>query len=208
MQIRGEQVFLEIIEGKDQAPHVLTKKELQEFERYEKEKTRYSFVQKPKVRKYDYIANGKLRVMPCRNCYIRDTNSSGIENRLGEILLMLYIQSNHVRIAREEREKAQRKAEEESRKRELFRQRYNEEVDTFQALCNEANDFDMACKIRVYVAAVEQKKELNESTSAWLAWANAKADWLDPTIAAEDAIFGKRKHAAEQREKDPAKRWW
>ena len=37
--------------------------------------------------------------------------------------------------------------------------------------------------------------EANGSASEeWLAWARAKADWYDPTVAAADAFFGKRKH--------------
>ena len=86
--------------------------------------------------------------------YLRDTDNIGLEGRLGEILLDLYIESENVRIKREEREAAQRKAAEEQRQKELRRQRWDKEVDKLQALENEAADFERACRIRAYVAAV------------------------------------------------------
>ena len=37
--------------------------------------------------------------------------------------------------------------------------------------------------------------EANGSASEeWIAWARAKADWYDPTVAAEDEFFGIRNH--------------
>lgn len=41
------------------------------------------------------------------------------------------------------------------------------------------------------VAAAEANGSASEE---WIAWARAKADWYDPTVAAADAFFGKRKH--------------
>ena len=89
-----------------------------------------------------------------RDSYLRDTDNIGLEGRLGEILLDLYIESENVRIKREEREAAQRKAAEEQRQKELRRQRWDKDVDKLQALENEAADFERACRIRAYVAAV------------------------------------------------------
>ena len=206
MQIRGELVFIEITEAKEKTPHVLTKSEQKELERYEKEKPRYSYASEPKFRKYDYIPTGKLRIAARENGFVRDSTTAGIEERIGEILLLLYIQSEEARIAREKREEAKRKAEEEARQKELRKQRYNEEVDRLQFLNNEANDFDMACKIRAYVAAIEAKPDLDASTLAWIEWAKAKADWYDPAVSAADPLFGKRNHGAEPRVKDPVKK--
>lgn len=52
--------------------------------------------------------------------------TAGLENRIGEILLDLYRESETVRNDREVKEAAARKAKEEERQRELRRQRYNE----------------------------------------------------------------------------------
>ena len=119
----------------------------------------------------------------------------GLELRLGEILIALYEESEIVRINRIEKEEAKRKEDEEKRLRELKREHYNQEVERVLALENEAQDFDTACKIRAYISAVENKELLDETTLMWIKWANAKADWYDPTIAADDPDFGKRKHS-------------
>ena len=93
----------------------------------------------------------------------------------------------------------------------MRRQRWDEEVDKLQALENEAADFERACRIRAYVAAVGSKSELTEEEIAWIQWANAKADWLDPTVAAKDQIFGNRGHGKSEESKAPKKSgryWW
>ena len=195
LQIRGENVFYSITEGKTKTAHALTKDEQKQWEKYEKEKKLYRYAYEPKFRKYDYIPSGKLTFAARRDSYLRDTDHIGLEGRLGEILLDLYIESENVRIEREKREAAQRKAEEEKRQKELRRQRWDAEIDKLQALENEAADYERACKIRAYVAAVKAKPELTEDEKSWILWANAKANWLDPTIAANDPIFGTRNHS-------------
>ena len=206
MQIRNEHVVLRITEGRDQTAHVLTKSEQQQLEKYEQEKKRSHYAWEPKFRKYDYIPNGKLRIGAYGDSFFRDSSTTIVENRIGEILLALYMQSEEVRIEREKREEAQRKAEEEKRQKELRLQRYNEEIDKTQALTNEALDFETACRIRAYIAAVESKPDLDEQTLEWIAWAKAKADWYDPTVSANDPMFGKRKHSADEKEKNPVKK--
>lgn len=210
-QIRGENVFYNITEGKTKTAHALTKDEQKQWEKYEKEKKLYRYAYEPKFRKYDYIPSGKLTFAARRDSYLRDTDNIGLEGRLGEILLDLYIESENVRIEREKREAAQRKAEEEKRQKELRRQRWDAEIDKLQALENEAADYERACKIRAYVAAVEGKTGLTEDEKAWVLWASAKADWLDPTIAANDSVFGTRNHSKSEDSKAPQKSghyWW
>lgn len=106
----------------------------------------------------------------------------GLENRVGELLLILYTASEKIRVEREAREEAKRKAEEEARKKKLQQQQYNTEIDRLTTLKNEAEDYQTACKIRAYVSAVESKPNLDQSQIEWIAWAKAKADWYDPTI--------------------------
>lgn len=206
MTIRGEQVTIGILEGRDKTAHVLTKSEQKEMEQYEREKLRYSFAREPKFRKYDYIPNGKLRISAYGESFFRDTDTAGVEERIGEILLALYMESERVRIEREKREEAQRKAEEEKRQRELRRQRYNDEIDRLDALLNEASDFQIACRIRAYVASVASKPDLSDAEKEWIAWATAKADWYDPTVVAVDPVFGKRDHGENAERKKPVKR--
>ena len=211
LQIRGENVFYSITEWKTKTAHALTKDEQKQWEKYEKEKKLYRYAYEPKFRKYDYIPSGKLTFAARRDSYLRDTDHIGLEGRLGEILLDLYIESENVRIEREKREAAQRKAEEEKRQKELRRQRWDAEIDKLQALENEAADYERACKIRAYVTAINAKPELTEDEKSWILWANAKADWLDPTVAANDPIFGTRNHSKNEDSKAPKKsgyHWW
>ena len=81
--------------------------------------------------------------------------------------------------------------EEERKRKEEQRLRYNEEISRTKELLNQAEDYEIACKIRAMVAVAEQK---GAADAEWAAWAKAKADWYDPTVAARDRYFGIRKH--------------
>lgn len=100
------------------------------------------------------------------------------------------------------------KAEEDARQGELRRQRRNDEVDRLKVLENEAIDYQRACRIRAYVAAVEADSELAESQRDWIVWAKAKANWFDPLIAREDFILGVRNHGDSEEKKKPQKSRW
>lgn len=109
-------------------------------------------------------------------------------------MVTMYEASEEHRQARLAREEAERKRQEEQRRKEEFRKQYNAEVDRTQALINLAEDYETACKIRSYIAAVEAVRPPSAETAEWLAWAKAKADWYDPMVAAKDTYFGKREH--------------
>ena len=194
VQIRGETVWFLVSEGQEQIKHALTKDELRQLENYEKEKKTRKYACEPKFRKYDYLPTGRLTFSSHEGSYISDSDKSGLEDRVGELLLGLYIGSEIVRIEREKQEAAKRKAEEEARQKELRRQRYNDEIDLLEALKNEVADYQTACEIRAYVSAVESKADLDSEQLEWIAWARAKADWYDPTMQVSDPIFGKRNH--------------
>ena len=206
LQVRNEHVYLWIMEGRDQTTHVLTKDEQREMERYEREKRQGGYTYEPHFRKYDYIPNGKLRISAFWKSFIRDSANTGIETRIGDILIALYLQSEDRKIEREKKEEERRKAEEEKRQKELRIQKYNDEIDKLQKLNHEAADFETACRIRAYVSAVELKPDLDTETKEWITWAKAKADWYDPTISAIDPILGKRNHDEDSKNKEPVKK--
>ncbi|WP_205961775.1 hypothetical protein [Psychrobacillus vulpis] len=101
--------------------HEISKQEAQTLIVYEDAKRRRSWASEPKIRKYDYVFNGRLRVSIRKGKYFRDTDNLKIESRLGEILIELYEESEVVRIEREAREEAARKREEEASKKRLCR---------------------------------------------------------------------------------------
>ncbi|MBQ6076396.1 MAG: hypothetical protein IJK86_09655 [Lachnospiraceae bacterium] len=206
MIIRNEHVVLKITEKLNQTPHALTKDEIKQVERYEREKKSSLYVYEPRFRKYDYIPTGKLRISAYGKSFFRDTGNSVVEEQIGNILVSLYLQSEDERIEREKREEEQRKIEEEKRRKELQRQKYNNEVDLLQELTNKASDYEAACKIRAFIAAVEEKPDPDKNTLEWIRWAKAKADWLDPSVGMADPIFGLRNHGANQEKKDPVKK--
>ena len=91
----------------------------------------------------------------------------------------------------EEAEVARRKQEEERRAMEEKKKRYNIEVEKTKTLLNQAEDYDIACKIRAMVAVAEER---GDASAEWIDWAKAKADWYDPMVAAKDVVFGRRNH--------------
>ena len=212
LQIGNEHVSLEIFEAQDEIKHEITRQEAQELIIYEDAMRHNKWASKPNIRKYDYIFNGKLRICIRQNRYYRDSEKEKVESRLGDMLIELYEESEVVRKNREAYEVAKRKESEEKRIREERKIRYNEEVDKTIALTNMAQDYDMACKIRAYINALEPQVDMeDEKTAEFIDWAKKKADWLDPAVAREDELFGEREHEKNENEKTLKKAgsyWW
>lgn len=206
--ISGEEVKISFSEAQDRLDHKLTKEENMQLLRYEEDKRRYSWTSKPNIRKYDYEYNGKL-TLSCGRRSWRDGKIT-IEERLPEVIIALFAEAERVRLARLEKEEAERKRQEEERLREERRQRYNDEVDCTLALINEADDYQIACKIRAYIDAMK-KAHPNEDISEWVEWANKKADWFDPCAEYKDSILGKRGHSNNPEQKKLEQKrysWW
>lgn len=193
--VNGETVSLSISESQDKVDHIPTREENIQLLRYEEEKRKHSWASKPNIRKYDYVYNGKISLTVGSEKSFRDCKSYVVEERLGDILVLLYEAAESLRIQREAWEAAERKRKEEERQRDARRERYNLEVERTNALVNEAENFDIACKIRAYISAVEQKDPLTEEEVAWIAWAKQKADWYDPAIKRKDEFLGSRDHS-------------
>lgn len=196
--VNGETVSLSVSESQDKIDHVPTRDENIQLLKYEEEKRKYSWTSKPNIRKYDYVYNGKISLVVDGEKSFRDCKSYVIEDRLGDILVLLYEAANVLRIQREAREAAEQKRKEEERQRDARRERYNLEVERTNALVNEAEDYAIACKIRTYISAVEQKEQLTEDETEWIAWAKQKANWFDPTIKCKDEFLGTRNHSKDR----------
>ncbi|WP_260866076.1 hypothetical protein [Paenibacillus xylanexedens] len=209
--LNGETVSVSVTESKDEIKHVATKEENVQLLKYEEDKRRHSWASKPKIRKYDYVYNGRITVSVNSSKSFRDCKSYVIEDRLGDIMISFYEASDILRQEREAREAAERKRKEEERRKEEHRQRVNEEVDQTLMLENLSEDYDIACKIRRYIAAVKASGSFDSKKMEWIEWANAKADWYDPTIAREDEFFGKRDHrknADQKKLERNSYKWW
>jgi len=200
--VNGEMVAISFSESQDKVPHVPTKEENRRLLEYEERRKKYSFEAKPQIRKYDYLYNGRLSLTVAGQKSFRDCKAYRLEDRLGDVLLEMYIASERLKQQRLAREEAERKRQEEAERKEAHRKIYNEEVDRTTALENEAEDYSIACKIRAYIDAYAAKHE-NEDISEWVAWANAKANWYDPTISRKDELLGERSHGKDSESKKP-----
>ena len=153
--VNGETVSISVSEAQDEVRHVPTKEENMQLLKYEEDKRRSSWASKPKIRKYDHVYNGRISFSVYTAASFRDCKSYVIEDRLGDIMIALYESSDILWQEREAREEAERKRLEEERRKEERRNRYNAEVDQTLTLENLSEDYDTACKIRRYIAAVE-----------------------------------------------------
>ncbi len=124
----------------------------------------------------------------------RDTAWTSLDDRLGEVVNGLFSLGEEIRAKQEEdrrREEARRLAEE---RYQFLKERLEKEPARFKRLEQEAQNYKRASRLRVYADAVEQNAlaspdRLTEETRNWLAWARAKADWLDPLVQVSDPIL-------------------
>ena len=202
MRVMADTVRIRIAEGQDKVKHELTKQEARALVEYNDRVKRNGWASKPQIRKYDSIYNGKLRIIFDNGEYIRDTGKEKLEDRLGDLLMRLYENSEEARIQRERLEEERRKREEEARRQAEIQKRKEDEIRRTKELINQAEDYRIACEIRQYIAAVARQKDITPETAEWIEWANRKADWYDPIVAAEDEYLGRREHSKPKEEKD------
>ncbi len=201
VKIKNDVVRIRVAEAEDKVKHELTKKEAQELIQYEDKIKHNKWASKPRIRQYDYVYNGRIRIVFGEKDFIRDSEKEKLEDRLGDILIRLYEKSEENRIARELREEEQRRREEEKRRQEEIRRRKELEIEHIKELVNMAEDYRIASDMRAYINALTERGS-EEATSEWIEWARKKADWYDPTIARNDEYLGKRDHGKSKEEKD------
>ena len=204
--IGADAILLRFSEATTEVLHEITPEEIKAQKQYDEDMKRRGWGYKPHIRKYDHLYNGRVSVGIGEKRRIRDSNIGLLEDRLGEIMIAIFIGINNEKISRLEREEAARRKEEERRRKEEFARRYNEEVAKTLALQNQAEDYAIACKIRALIAAVEAKDPDSHATREWIAWATDKADWFDPTIAKDDEFLGTRDHSKSEEKKQLAEK--
>lgn len=195
LYVRDERVTIEIEELQDKVTHELTKEEAKKLLEYEESQKRHTYGYKPNIRKYDYVYNSKLKTTCGNRKYIRENDKIRLEDKLGDIIIKLYEQSEETKNERLEREEIARKQREEEERKEKIRNAKKNEVKRIKELINCAEDYKIACEIRSYIGAISKKENLTDEIKEWINWANKKANWFDPTIDEEDELLGKREHA-------------
>ena len=192
--VEGTQLELSLIERVRRKEYVDTPEEAKAKERYWK-LPRYPGREYPGTPRYDYLATGMLTLTagrwPSRNW--NDTDRTLLERRLPEIV------SGLILLATEVRTREENQAREEDR-RHLAKEHYarimeqrKQERELFEDLETKATKWERATRLRAYLDAVEQTAtssgELPDELLDWIAWARAKADWLDPMIRVSDPIL-------------------
>lgn len=201
LQIRNELVTLSVEELESKVDHELTKEEARKLLEYEEDKKRGIYAYKPRIRKYDYECNGKLKITFESREYIRETDKVKLEDRLGDIIIKIYEKSERIKIEKIAREKEERRIEEERKMEDLLNKMKKEEAMKVIDLLNKSEDYKKACEIRNYINAVQSKKDLDEKTKKWIEWANKKADWIDPIIGVNDELLGRRNRGIDSKDK-------
>ncbi len=174
--VRGETIAISVSESQSKTDHVLTKDEQREMLVYQDSQKHGGYASKPNIRKYDYVYNGKLSIGIGNYKSFNDGKNNLLEERLGDILISIYEAAERIRVQRLAAEEAERKRQEERTRKEARRARYNVEVQRTTALMNAAEDFNAACRIRAYVAAIKTQDNLTEEVRSWVEWAKQKAD--------------------------------
>ena len=131
--------------------------------------------------------------------YIKDTKSNKLEDVIPEIVLLIYQCYFEIRKRREEWEEKQRIREKEEKKARLLQECIDQEKRKTWEFLNVVSDYRLANEIRRFVDILKKSDKTDQET---LKWMSRKADWLDPTISAEDELLGKREHQKSNEEKD------
>lgn len=205
ISVQNETVHLNIQETQSPVAHILTAQEEKELHDYKENKNKNYWIKEPKFGKYDFIFNGRIILDIENKRTFKDSKSEIIEDQIGDILIGILEVGENMRIEREQREEKLRKEREareeelrkrreEERLREEKRIKYATEVEKTNTLEDEAQDWYTAYKIRAYINAFEASADIiDNEMSAWIDWANKKADWYDPIISRTDELLGKRK---------------
>ena len=153
-------------------------------------------VSPPQIPDYDYTPTGLLTFTagswPSRNW--RDSNRTSLHTRLDAVIDGLFVFAEETRAKEEEnRRKAELQRLAEKRYQFLVSRRESEQA-KFKKLEDDARNYERASRLRIYADVVERRAEsdpngMTPDVLEWLAWARAKADWLDPLIEVSDPIL-------------------
>lgn len=191
----GTTLELALTEHIRRSDHQITPAEERAKKRYWDRNRWDTAISFPHVPRYDYTPTGVLTLQvgrwPSRSW--KDTPRTKLEKRIGEVtsgILVLAKETHEKEMEEARREEVHRLAVE---RYEFLTRRRDKEIERFKKLELSANCRERAAKLRVFATAVEESARSNGTLTAekieWLAWARAKADWLDPLVELSDVIL-------------------
>jgi hypothetical protein len=143
--------------------------------------TKFRVSDKP-FQEFEWRPNGKVvfRLDARLKAEWQDLKTKLLEEQLPGILAKLELVAKHEEFYLEKARLWQENWERERKAKAEFDARQRLEIKAFKDLMKNAKHWKQAELIREYLAAMPDPDQ------QWLAWANAKADWLDPHNATED----------------------
>lgn len=186
VEVLGVRLSLSIVESTTRADYVPTAAELAE-------KARRGWGYWPR---YTYTPSGRLEVRGDGGYggLIRDGARQQVEEQLNKLVIGMAKRAVGILCYREERARAE--ALREIQRREALVQKALQEAEQqkLKELRAAARRWQEAQLIRAYLDAVEQADLVrgdgsSEAQRAYLHWARAKADWLDPLVDAPDPLL-------------------
>lgn len=186
VEVFGVRLALSIVESTTRADYVPTAAELAE-------KARRGWSYWPR---YSYTPSGRLEVRADGGYggLIRDGVRQPVEEQLNKLVIRMAKRAVGILCFREERVRAEALREAQRREALAQKARQDAEQQKLKALRAAAQRWQEAQLIRAYLDAVEQAgsargEGCDDAQRAYLRWARAKADWLDPLVDAPDPLL-------------------
>ena len=186
---------ISIVEQVTRTSHTPTRAEVRARDRYYDSIRTAARGEYPDIPQFDWHPTGRLTLTvgawPSRKW--NDTERSLIDARLGGIVATIVGLAKEKRAKEDEQERHQRAYEEALARHEAQVRARNHEHRKLRSLFRDASRFQRANRLREFIAAVEnrarQDGELTSEKEQWIAWASAKADWVDPLVGRRDPIL-------------------
>jgi len=149
----------------------------------------------PHIPMYDYTPTGVLTIevgrWPRRTW--KDTPNRSLEQRLAEVVAGIVVLAQETFAKEQEEIRRQEALRRAQALYEFLMKRRAAEAARFKSLESDATNWERAVKLRAFADAFERNAlaagMLSEEQTSWLAWARAKADWLDPFVLVSDVIL-------------------
>lgn len=195
LDVSGTTVNLMMSEYVKRTPHHETPAEKKAKERYWNRSRWDSSISYPHTPRFDFHPTGVLIITAGRwlSRSWKDTERTPLEKRLAQVIAGIVALAADIR-AREAEEARRRQERVRAEEQYVYlKQRLESERARFEQLEADATSWERAKRLRAYVDDVEQKvhstNDLSPELRDWIAWARAKADWLDPLILVSDPIL-------------------
>ncbi|MCY1298668.1 hypothetical protein D9M70_481640 [compost metagenome] len=148
--------------------------------------------------KWHYVPTGKLMILAAHGLAgkIIDSARAPVEAQLNALIVAMGRWAVSRLVEREERARVEAERHRQREAALALKAQQDAERQRLQQLACEARAWQRASGIRAYLHAMErcavQAGGLSDAQQQYLAWARAKADWLDPLIRAPDELLDRR----------------